>query len=82
MPMDDYALVYRIDRRDVENKEREHADGVERGIAAHEVIEDIVRRAVTPHQEHIVIVENEIGNIGSWEALNNHMWPEEPIQAG
>ena len=51
-----------VEGEDIEDEQQHDADGVEDGVAADEVVDDIVGRAVAADQEHIVIVEKGVGD--------------------
>ena len=57
--------IHAVERQNVEDEQKDHADGVEDRIAAHQGIEDLVGRSVASHQEHIVIIQQTVGDHGA-----------------
>ena len=56
--------VYAVVNADVENKQRHHGQRIENLVAAHQIIEDIIGGAVACHQEHVIVTQQHIGDVG------------------
>ena len=61
LPFGADQAVDRVERDNIDDEQQDHAARIENLVAAHEVVEQIVGRAVAAHEEHIVIVEQVIG---------------------
>ena len=67
-----YQEVDSVECEDVEHKQENHGHGINDRVAAHQVVDQIIGSAVATHQEHVVVVQELVGDCGaSAEAKKN-----------
>ena len=59
-----YAEQNRIECLNVQYEQGNHAQGIEDRMAAGHVVQDVVGRAVPLHEEHIIVIGGDVGEIG------------------
>ena len=55
-----------IECRDVKKEEKNYDQGVEHGMSANHIIKNIVGCAIACHQEHIVVVDQDVDGISHY----------------
>ena len=65
-------IVHAVVDADVQDKQQHHQHGIQHFVAVYQIVEDVIGGAVTGHQEHIIVIQQYIGGIGSYaEAEQN-----------
>ena len=55
--------VYGVEKGYVNYKQQHNGQGIENGITVHKIIDNVVGCAVTPHKEHIVVINQNVCKI-------------------
>ena len=57
-------VIAAIEDGDIGEEQSDDDEGIEHGVAVHQIIEDVVWGAISAHQEHVVVGDGDVGDIG------------------